>query len=163
MGYAYYEIIRNGEKIEAGYGVEAVCERDGCDAKIDRGLAYLCGKTPGGDEHGCGGYFCENDLYGDNQCKTCAEAADKANTWIRPDTGEEFDLRDRFLPAGERYDGRGAVWRHVGNWQDEVPLVEPVYAHTDVPAPGAARKLTEGEWEDAAVVMYRQMHDTATA
>lgn len=63
MGYAYYEIIRNGEKIEAGYSVEAVCEKDGCDEKIDRGLAHLCGETPGGDEHGCGGYYCGQHLY----------------------------------------------------------------------------------------------------
>jgi hypothetical protein len=157
MGYAYYEITRNGETIQAGYEVRVVCERDGCGAKIDRGLAYLCGKTPGGDEHGCGGYFCEQHLYGDNQCKACSEAADKANQWIRPDTGEEFDLRDRFLPTGSSYDGRGIVWCHTGNWQDEVPLVEPVYAHSQVPAPGAARMLTEGEWEDVTRIIHRQL------
>lgn len=164
MGYAYYEIIRNGEKIEAGYSVEAVCEEDGCKEKIDRGLAYLCGKDPGGDEHGCGGgYFCGQHLYGDNQCKNCSEAADKANTWTNPDSGEEFDLRDQFLPAGTRYDGRGIVWKHTGNWQDDVPLVEPVYAHSQAGAPGAARKLAEGDWENAAVVMYRQMREQAPA
>jgi hypothetical protein len=63
MGNAYYEIYRNGEKIEAGYGVEAVCEEDGCEEKIDRGLAFLCGETPGGDEYGCGGYYCSKHLY----------------------------------------------------------------------------------------------------
>jgi hypothetical protein len=63
MGYARYEIYRNGQKIEAGYDVEAVCEEDGCTETIDRGLAYLCGETPGGDEHGCGGYYCGNHLY----------------------------------------------------------------------------------------------------
>ncbi|MER7953859.1 hypothetical protein [Streptomyces sp. NPDC096030] len=62
MGYARYEIYRNGKKIEAGYAVETTCEKNGCDARIDRGLAHLCGKTPGGDEHGCGGYYCENHL-----------------------------------------------------------------------------------------------------
>lgn len=163
MGYAYYEIIRNGEKIEAGYSVETVCEKDGCETPIDRGLAYLCGKTPGGDEHGCGGYFCGQHLYGGQQCEACSEAADKANAWMNPGTGEEFDLRDQFLPAGSSYDARGIVWRHVGNWQGEVPLVEPVYAHTQVPAPGAARMLTEGEWENAAVIMYRQLSETAKA
>ncbi|MDX3027495.1 hypothetical protein [Streptomyces scabiei] len=64
MGYARYEITRNGEKIEAGYTVEAVCEEDGCTEPIDRGLAHLCGATPGGDEYGCGGYYCGNHLYG---------------------------------------------------------------------------------------------------
>ena len=63
MGYAYYEITRNGEKIEAGYSVETVCEEPGCAEKIDRGFAHLCGATPGGDEYGCGGYFCGKHLY----------------------------------------------------------------------------------------------------
>jgi hypothetical protein len=65
MGYAYYEITRNGETIQAGYSVETICEaEEGCDEKIDRGLAHLCGATPGGDEYGCGGYFCADHLYG---------------------------------------------------------------------------------------------------
>lgn len=64
MGYAHYEVIRSdGIKIEAGYAVDATCEQDDCDAEIDRGLAYLCGRTPGGDEHGCGGYFCGRHHY----------------------------------------------------------------------------------------------------
>jgi hypothetical protein len=63
MGNAIYEIYRNGEKIQAGYSVKAVCEEDGCAEKIDRGLAYLCGNEPGGDEYGCGGYYCANHLY----------------------------------------------------------------------------------------------------
>lgn len=84
MGYARYEIHRNGQKIEAGYDVQAVCEEDGCTEKIDRGLAYLCGETPGGDEHGCGGYYCGSHLYmtlmegvGD-LCKRCKEAVSVA-------------------------------------------------------------------------------------
>lgn len=164
MGYARYEITRpNGDRIEAGYAVETNCDETGCKAKIDRGLAYLCGKDPRGDEHGCGGHFCEQHLYGDQQCKRCSDAATKASTWVNPETGEEFDLRDQFLPAGQRYDGRGTVWWHAGQWQGEVPLVEPVYAHSQVPAPGAAKMLTEGEWETAAVVMYRQMSEESSA
>lgn len=159
MGYAHYEIVRNGETIQAGYGVEAVCEEDGCKTKIDRGLAYLCGKHPGGDEHGCGGYYCEQHLYGIDQCKRCSEAADKANAWMHPESGEEFDLRDQFLPAGSSYDARGIAWRHAGNWQGEVPLVEPVYAHSQAPAPGAAKVLTEGEWEDVARIIHRQIQN----
>lgn len=80
MGNARYEIYRNGKKIQAGYDVATVCEEDGCTEKIDRGLAYLCGETPGGDEHGCGGYYCGSHLYmtlaegfGD-LCKRCKEA-----------------------------------------------------------------------------------------
>jgi hypothetical protein len=64
MGYAYYEITRNGETIQAGYTVPTICEEDGCNEQIDRGLAHLCGATPGGDEYGCGGYYCGQHLYG---------------------------------------------------------------------------------------------------
>jgi hypothetical protein len=63
MGNAHYTIWRNGQQIEAGYGVEAVCEEAGCDAVIDRGLGCLCGTEPGGGEHSCGGYYCEKHLY----------------------------------------------------------------------------------------------------
>lgn len=63
MGYAAYTITRNGQQIEAGYAIEAVCEQDGCTAAIDRGLGYLCGAEPGGTEYACGGYFCGEHLY----------------------------------------------------------------------------------------------------
>ncbi|MBT2424414.1 hypothetical protein J7F02_01490 [Streptomyces sp. ISL-112] len=63
MGYAQYEITRNGQSIVAGYAVPATCEEPDCTEAIDRGLAHLCGEQPGGDEHGCGGYFCERHLY----------------------------------------------------------------------------------------------------
>jgi hypothetical protein len=158
MGYAHYMITRqDGVTIEAGYGVDAICERDDCTAKIDRGLAHLCGKTPGGDEHGCGGYYCEQHLYGDQQCETCSAKADEANRWIHPDSGEEFDLRDQFLPVGQRYDGRGTVWRYAGQQRDGIPVLEPVYAHSQVAAPGEPRLIADGEWENAAVVLFRQM------
>jgi hypothetical protein len=161
MGYAYYEVIRNGEKIEAGYGVEAICEKANCNAKIDRGLAYLCGKTPGGDEHGCGGYFCEQHLYGDSQCASCAKAADEANAWTHPGTGEEFDLRDDFLPAGTRYEARGIVWRYAGAERDGSPVLEPTHPNGER-AEGTGRLLTEREWENVGTVMVRQMRETST-
>ncbi|SDK79467.1 hypothetical protein [Streptomyces indicus] len=63
MGYALYTVHRNGEEIDAGYSVEATCEEPECSEQIDRGLAYLCGAIPGGDEYGCGGYFCGAHLY----------------------------------------------------------------------------------------------------
>lgn len=59
MGYAHY-VLADGR--EAGYGVSSTCEAGECEEKIDRGLAYLCGQMPGGDEHGCGGYFCYEHL-----------------------------------------------------------------------------------------------------
>lgn len=63
MGYAHYEVVRGGETIEAGYAVKAMCDKPDCTARVYRGIDALCGETPGGDEHGCGGYFCDPHLY----------------------------------------------------------------------------------------------------
>jgi len=83
MGYAHYEITRNGKTIQAGYGVPTTCEQPGCTEKIDRGLAHHCGETPGGDEHGCGGYFCGDHLYmnanpaaSGSACRACNDRYD---------------------------------------------------------------------------------------
>jgi len=59
MGWAYGV---NQEGREVGYGVGATCDTAGCDAEIDRGLAYVCGGMHDGDEHGCGRYFCGEHL-----------------------------------------------------------------------------------------------------
>jgi hypothetical protein len=59
MGWAY-GINREGRRV--GYGVRATCDQRGCHARIDRGLAYVCGGMHDGDEHGCGRYFCGNHL-----------------------------------------------------------------------------------------------------
>lgn len=68
MGYARY-LLPDGR--EAGYGVEAECDRPGCPRRIDRGLAYLCGQHPDGhrdpSEPGCGYYFCPDHL-GSHDC-----------------------------------------------------------------------------------------------
>lgn len=68
MGYGYY-ILPDGR--EAGYGVTATCDVIGCEAEIDRGLAYLCGNAPDGhrdsEEFGCGLYFCLDHL-DDHEC-----------------------------------------------------------------------------------------------
>jgi hypothetical protein len=163
MGYARYKITRpNGDRIWAGYAVEATCEKTGCKAKIDRGLAYLCGKTPGGDEHGCGGYYCEEHLYGDQQCERCSDAADKANAWTHPGTGEEFDLRDRFLPAGSVYDPRGIVWA-CADPTDEVPLLLPMNQASDMFTGAPGRLITDGEWEDIGRIIQRQISEESSA
>jgi len=44
---------------DIGYGVPATCDFPGCNEKIDRGLAYVCGSEPYGGDRGCGLYFCE--------------------------------------------------------------------------------------------------------
>lgn len=64
MGYASYEIItRSGEKLRAGYGVEAQCDQTGCPETVSRGMDALCGVTPGGDEVACGKWFCDEHLF----------------------------------------------------------------------------------------------------
>src|SRR5688572_13248939 len=72
MGWSY-GVTPEGR--EVGYGVEATCDLDGCEATIDRGLGYLCGQMHGEQEDGrCGGYFCMDHLYfgtRGQQCVTC--------------------------------------------------------------------------------------------
>lgn len=48
---------------DVGYGVPAYCDHPGCNAKIDRGLGYVCGSEPYGGEHGCGLHFCGKHLW----------------------------------------------------------------------------------------------------
>jgi hypothetical protein len=59
MGYGFYT-LPDGR--EAGYLVDAECDKEGCTEEIDRGFDYLCGDAPDGhrsfDEPGCGLYFC---------------------------------------------------------------------------------------------------------
>lgn len=56
---------------DIGYGVPATCDRAGCGAAIDRGLAFVCaGEVPLGGEDGCGLYFCAEHL--GYQCERCA-------------------------------------------------------------------------------------------
>lgn len=45
-----------------GYGVPAWCDHPRCAEEIDRGLAYVCGGNPYGDDHGCGLFFCAKHL-----------------------------------------------------------------------------------------------------
>lgn len=157
MGYAAYEVYRNGEKIEAGYAVEAVCDKDGCNEKIDRGLAYLCGQTPGGDEFGCGGYFCGQHLTGGQQCQPCSEKADAANSWTDPATGFTYDLRDQYLPPGEPYRPDGWVWKHLGTYQDDVPVLVPVKLPGLTPGGHSGCAITEYDFEVAGAVEWRQL------
>lgn len=48
---------------EIGYGVPATCEHEGCNKKIDRGLAYACGGQPYEDSYYCNRFFCYTHLY----------------------------------------------------------------------------------------------------
>ena len=59
---------------DIGYGVPAFCDHPGCGAKIDRGLAHVCGGEPYGGEHGCGLHFCGDHIAGmNNQCERCRQ------------------------------------------------------------------------------------------
>ena len=75
MGYASYT-LPDGR--EAGYAIETTCDEPGCDTRINRGLAYLCGHEPA-DGLGCGDYFCGEHLYlgapwpGGQWCRACLE------------------------------------------------------------------------------------------
>jgi hypothetical protein len=73
---------------DIGYGVPAICDRPACGAKIDRGLAYVCGGEPYGGEHGCGLYFCgEHAAAGPGQlCDRCT--AGQPPYEPTPDTAE---------------------------------------------------------------------------
>lgn len=61
MGWAYCGTDEDGREI--GYAIEAECDHPDCHEKIDRGLSYVCGNMHGGDEWGCGKYFCPKHLY----------------------------------------------------------------------------------------------------
>lgn len=156
MGYASYEIYRNGEKIEAGYAVTAACDKDGCTKEIDRGLAFLCGQTPGGDEFGCGGYFCADHLTYDQQCEPCGKKADEENSWTNPETGWTFDLRDEYLPPGEAYKPDGWVWKHLGTFEDGVPKLVPVQLPDRRPGGHLGVAITAYDFEVAGSVAWRQ-------
>lgn len=45
-----------------GYNHAATCDHPGCEAAIDRGLAYACGGMHGQNDGDCEGYFCYKHL-----------------------------------------------------------------------------------------------------
>lgn len=82
MGYGAYEIAGGPLAGQlGGYNVKAVCGHDGCEEKIDRGMAYMCGDNPhGGGEDSCGLFFCDGHLafaaitQPHQRCMACSEA-----------------------------------------------------------------------------------------
>lgn len=74
-------------KRDVGYGVPAICDAPGCDAQIDRGLAYVCADSePFGDNggHGCGLYFCPRHLSHSNAAKKLASCCLRCSTGRAP-------------------------------------------------------------------------------
>lgn len=63
MGWGNCGTDSNGRPI--GYVHRATCDHEGCNAEIDRGLAYACGGMHGGgDGYSCEKYFCPKHLSG---------------------------------------------------------------------------------------------------
>lgn len=61
MGWAFCGTDYYGREI--GYGIEATCDKRGCDELIDRGLGCICGDMHHGPfdmAPGCGRYYCED-------------------------------------------------------------------------------------------------------
>jgi len=56
MGWGDCGTDTRGRRI--GYVFPARCDEPGCHVRIDRGLAFVCGGMHGGDDNGCGLYFC---------------------------------------------------------------------------------------------------------
>jgi hypothetical protein len=76
MGWAGPFQLADGRM--GGYAVRASCDREDCEAEVDRGLAYVCGEMHDGDENSCGGYFCPDHLFmgiglPNQMCEACAD------------------------------------------------------------------------------------------
>ena len=57
---------------DIGYGVPSICDHPRCNAKIDRGLAYVCcGQHPYGGDRGCGLFFCYDHQDFEGRCPRC--------------------------------------------------------------------------------------------
>ncbi len=95
---------------DVGYGVPAWCDHPGCNAEIDRGLAYVCcGEQPYGGENGCGLYFCGAHRGFDGKCERCAAADPERD--INPAPFDPKPEHPRWI-AHVLTDASWATWRH---------------------------------------------------
>jgi hypothetical protein len=105
MGWAGPFHLADGRM--GGYAVQAVCDQEGCEEKIDRGLAYVCGDMHDGDEHSCGRYFCASHLFmgvglPNQMCEACAETFERENPEKVAAALAEFEAaRERWTSAGK--------------------------------------------------------------
>lgn len=73
-----------------GYAALATCDHPGCQAQIDRGLAYVCGGMHGESEVSCEKYFCEEhrqdfveSVEGTTRvCSSCANELISSGEWF---------------------------------------------------------------------------------
>ncbi len=76
-----------------GYMHDATCDYPGCGEKINRGIAYACGRMHGGDDEmgSCEKYFCPkhhvdvtHSVHGDSYtvCQKCHDEGIKNGTFI---------------------------------------------------------------------------------
>ena len=105
---------------DVGYGVPSICDQPECDARIDRGLGYVCGNDPFGGEHGCGLYFCDQHL--------SYRFDDPDDPEI--DFGRAVPLCERCLDGGQSFDPKPDLdewlqWKLSDEswqqWRDENP------------------------------------------
>lgn len=88
MGWAYG---KNLEGRDIGYGVEATCDHPGCEAKIDRGLSYLCGGPKWESGEGCGKYFCDDHLGYHFRANDDDEDGEEMSCQLCEECGEEWE------------------------------------------------------------------------
>ena len=78
-----------------GYAVSDICDEPGCDAEIDRGLAYVCGGMHDGGEHGCGHYYCYEHLYYGAQEQYCERCLKQWEKGYCAECGEPYETTAR--------------------------------------------------------------------
>jgi hypothetical protein len=88
MGWSNCGTDSKGRPI--GYAHEAVCDYDGCNNVIDRGLSYACGGMHGHNGVDCDGYYCpqhlrtfvEHDGHECTVCDTCLAHMQADKDWV---------------------------------------------------------------------------------
>lgn len=135
----------NSRGVTVGYSIQAVCAEDGCDAPIDKGLAYCCGGLAGVEgEKGCGRYFCGQHLFpsgrGGQLCESCSDLAEKAMA--------RAELSALLHPAQGDVPTPGfSSMNFVVEWARDLPESEAAIEP-------AIEVLAEDEWPQQYAAMY---------